>query len=145
MILLARKPRFSSKSSGFLKASFVSRYSCGGFSEHLRLPSPCKRVLSPPPRMNLATKSVARRVASPRGTRSLRKSLVLIAGTKSKPENYGRKRFLSPLLYVNPFETRARMLAQGQDMCRADFHLTHPQPLWFSWEELHQLLLCRVF
>jgi hypothetical protein len=40
--------------------------------------SSCNRDLSPPPRMNLATKSVARRVASPNGTPRRRKSLVFI-------------------------------------------------------------------
>src|SRR5438094_10677561 len=40
--------------------------------------SSCSRDLSPPPRMNLETKSVARRVASPNGTPSRRKSFAFI-------------------------------------------------------------------
>src|SRR5437867_7993205 len=50
----------------------------------MALTSSCRRDLSPPPRMNLETKSVARRVASPSGTPSRRKSLVFILDNRER-------------------------------------------------------------
>src|SRR5437773_10078243 len=46
--------------------------------------SSCSRDLSPPPRMNLETKSVARRVASPSGTPRRRKSLAFILDNRER-------------------------------------------------------------